>query len=69
MIAAARRGIAVQALASHAKAQEPVAEWLAAGGERVAKARERLVALTEGGDITVSRLTVAAGLMSDLAAG
>ncbi len=69
MIAAARRGIAVQALASHAKAQDPVAEWLAAGGERVTKARERLIALTEGGDITVSRLTVAAGLMNDLAGG
>ena len=43
------------------------AAWLEAGGERIGKARERLQALTEGGDITVSRLTVASGLMSDLA--
>ena len=45
---------------------DPVAAWLDAGGERIARARERLVALTEGGDITVSRLTVASGLMSDM---
>ncbi|PDQ20319.1 NAD-glutamate dehydrogenase [Mesorhizobium sanjuanii] len=65
-IGAARRGIAVAALTSHAKAADPVAAWLEAGGERVARIRERLQALTEGGDITVSRLSVASGLMSDL---
>jgi glutamate dehydrogenase len=65
-IAAARRGIAVAALTGHASAADPVAAWLEAGGERVARIRERLQALTEGGDITVSRLSVAAGLMSDL---
>jgi glutamate dehydrogenase len=43
-----------------------VAAWVDAGGQRIARARERLQALTEGGEITVSRLTVAAGLMSDL---
>jgi glutamate dehydrogenase len=66
MIAAARRGIAVQALTGFSKSADPVAEWLKAGGERIAKVRDRLVGLTEGGDITVSRLTVAAGLMADL---
>lgn len=65
-IGAARRGIAVAALTGHAKAADPVAAWLEAGGERVARIRERLQALTEGGDITVSRLSVASGLMSDL---
>lgn len=68
MIAAARRGIAVKALAGHRKAADPVAAWLEAGGERVARTRERLVALTEGGELTVSRLSVAAGLMADLTA-
>ncbi|MEZ5784115.1 MAG: NAD-glutamate dehydrogenase [Rhizobiaceae bacterium] len=67
MIAAARRDIAVEALTAHAKSDEPTAEWLKQGSERVAKTRERLSALTEGGEITVSRLTVAAGLMADLA--
>ncbi|MDG4883314.1 NAD-glutamate dehydrogenase [Mesorhizobium sp. WSM4884] len=66
-IGMARRGIAVAALTSHGKAPDPVAAWLEAGGERVARIRERLQALTEGGDITVSRLSVASGLMSDLA--
>ncbi|MBZ9745557.1 NAD-glutamate dehydrogenase [Mesorhizobium sp. CO1-1-7] len=65
-IGAARRGIAIAALTGHAEAANPVAAWLEAGGERVARIRERLQALTEGGDITVSRLSVASGLMSDL---
>ncbi|RUU11231.1 NAD-glutamate dehydrogenase [Mesorhizobium sp. USDA-HM6] len=65
-IGAARRGIAVAALTAHGKAADPVAAWLQAGGERVGRIRERLQALTEGGDITVSRLSVASGLMSDL---
>ncbi|WP_210212743.1 hypothetical protein, partial [Mesorhizobium sp. M7A.F.Ca.ET.027.03.2.1] len=59
-------GIAVAALTGHAGTADPVAAWLDAGGERVARIRERLQALTEGGDITVSRLSVASGLMSDL---
>ena len=65
-IGSARRGIAVAALTAHGAAAEPVAAWLEAGGERVARIRERLQALTEGGDLTVSRLSVAAGLMNDL---
>ena len=63
---AARRSAAVAALGSFGKSDNPVAAWLEAGGERVARARDRLQALTEGGDLTVSRLTVAAGLLSDL---
>ncbi|RWM94653.1 MAG: NAD-glutamate dehydrogenase [Mesorhizobium sp.] len=65
-IGAARRGIAVAALTGHGNAADPVAAWLEAGGEQVGRIRERLQALTEGGDITVSRLSVASGLMSDL---
>jgi glutamate dehydrogenase len=65
-IDAARRGIAVAALAGHGGAEDPVAAWLEAGGARVGAIRERLQALTEAGDISVSRLSVAAGLMSDL---
>ena len=66
-IAAARRGIAVAALSGYAGEEDPVAAWLVAGGARIAVTRERLQALTEGGDLTVSRLSVAAGLLSDLA--
>ena len=67
MIGIARRGMAVAALRNHASADDPVAAWVEAGGERIRRARERLQALTEGGDITLSRLSVAAGLMNDLA--
>lgn len=66
MIAAARRGMAVAALKGHGQADDPVAAWVAAGGERIDRTRERLQALTESGDITLSRLAVAAGLMHDL---
>ena len=79
-IAAARRGIAIAALKGEAaskgsdkgktngaaKAADPVEAWLAAGGPRIGQLRDRLQALTEGGEITVSRLSVAAGLMGDL---
>jgi glutamate dehydrogenase len=58
--------MAVAALTSHAKASDPAASWLEAGGDRVVRARDRLQALTEGADMTVSRLTVAVGLMADL---
>jgi glutamate dehydrogenase len=66
MIGAARRGIATAALKAAPAAGQPVADWLEAGGGKVAGTRERLQALTESGDITVARLTVAAGLMDDL---
>ncbi|MEP4243838.1 MAG: NAD-glutamate dehydrogenase [Nitratireductor sp.] len=66
MIGMARRGMAVAVLAAHGSAADPVAEWIVAGGPRVARARERLQALTEAGDISLSRLTVAAGMMADL---
>jgi len=78
-IAAARRGIAIAALKGDGKAKpakalpngsaksdDPVSLWLDAGGDRIGRLRDRLQALTEGGDITVSRLSVAAGLMADL---
>jgi glutamate dehydrogenase len=67
-IGAAGRGMAVAALTLHGRTGDPVARWLETGGERVTRTRERLQALTEGGDITVSRLSVAAGLMHDLTA-
>jgi glutamate dehydrogenase len=66
MIGAARRGIAIAAL-REGKNGEPVAAWIERGGDRVSRTRERLLALTDSGDITVSRLSVAAGLMADLA--
>jgi len=66
MIGAARGGIAVSALSGFGNSTDPVGAWLDAGGDRIARTRDRLQALTEGGEITVSRLSVASGLMSDL---
>src|SRR5690606_10003975 len=42
MIDAARRDIAISALTSFTKSADPVAAWLEAGGERIARIRERL---------------------------
>jgi glutamate dehydrogenase len=67
MIGAARRGMTVSVLTGYGDRAEPVAAWIEAGGQRMAQARERLQALTESGDISLSRLTVAAGIMADLA--
>ncbi|WP_246727852.1 NAD-glutamate dehydrogenase [Chelativorans sp. Marseille-P2723] len=62
----ARRSITVAALSGHPDADDPAASWAKAGGERVARVRERLQSLAESGEITVSCLSVAAGLMADL---
>jgi glutamate dehydrogenase len=67
MINTARRGMAIAALTAHKGEDDPVEAWLSAGGVRIERARERLKVLTEGGDLTLSRLTVAAGMMGDLA--
>ncbi len=66
-IGGARRGIAIAALGAFGKKADPVAAWVEAGGQRVTGARERLQALTESGDVSVARLSVAAGILSDLA--
>ncbi|MBV2144815.1 NAD-glutamate dehydrogenase [Falsochrobactrum sp. TDYN1] len=66
-ITQAARGITVAALKRFAREKDPASAWFAADGERIEQVRGRMVALTEGGDLTVSRLAVAAGLMSDLA--
>ncbi len=66
MIGTARRGIAIAALREASGSSAPVASWTERGGERVTRTRERLLALTESGELTVSRLSVAAGLMADL---
>lgn len=65
-IAEATRAIAVAALGRFGGEKNPAAAWLTSGGAQVDATRQRMTALVEGGDLTVSRLAVAAGLMSDL---
>ncbi len=67
-ITQAVRGVTVTALKRFGKEKDPAAAWLSADAARIDALRARMVALTESGDLTVSRLAVAAGLMSDLVA-
>ena len=64
----ARRGMTERVIRAHGKDKAPVEAWLEAGGERMRRVRERLQGLTES-ELSVSRLTVAAGLMHDLIQG
>lgn len=64
-VSAARRRLAATALQSDPK--EPEKAWTNGLGARLDSVRDRLQALTEGGEMSLSRLTVAAGLMGDLA--
>lgn len=66
LISQARRGIAVSALTQHGKKADPAKEWLASRGSRLDEVRQRMANIVETGDLTVSRLAVAAGLLSDL---
>jgi glutamate dehydrogenase len=65
-IAEATRSIAVAALTRFGGEKNPAAAWLESGNAHVEATRQRMTSLVEGGDLTVSRLAVAAGLMSDL---
>jgi glutamate dehydrogenase len=64
-LADAHRRIAAQAIA--AGGRKPLDSWIAARHEAVARTVERVTAMIEGEALTVSRVTVAAGLLADLA--
>mgnify|MGYP002398907493 CR=1 FL=1 len=66
-ISEARRTIAVAALRGAKKGGDPFASLMAANEARISRVRDQILGLTESGDLTVARLTVAAGMMSDLA--
>ncbi len=65
-IAAARRAITTAALSGHPDAGDPVGEWIGAQSARIGRARAQISGLTESGDITLAKMAVAAGMMSDL---
>ncbi len=67
--AGARRRLAVAALSAHPEADNPAEAWSAAQGPRVGQVIAQIAALAGAGEASVSRLTVAAGLLSDLSAG
>jgi len=69
-IHAARLAITTTALGegNGADPTEAVHAWVDANKVRIARVQDRIFELTDHGDLTVSRLTVAAGLLGDLVA-
>lgn len=65
-ISASRRRIVISALTEHAKEKNPVQAWYAADRVRVNRIVSELAALSDSGDTNLARLTVAAGLLSDI---
>ncbi|TWF46596.1 NAD-glutamate dehydrogenase [Neorhizobium alkalisoli] len=68
-IASARRAIVIAALSNHAKEKKPVEAWHAEDRVRINRIGAELVALGESGELTLPKITVAAGLLGDLAQG
>ncbi|PTM96187.1 NAD-glutamate dehydrogenase [Mycoplana dimorpha] len=68
-IANARRELTVSILNRHKGDKNPLAAWRAADAERLGMVTGRLGALTEAGEATLSKISVAAGVVSDLAHG
>lgn len=68
-IAGARRDIVISALSNHPKDKQPIQAWHAEDRIRINRIAEELGSLSESGDPNLARITVAAGLLSDLANG
>src|SRR5690606_30048963 len=66
-ISEARRIIAATALDSYPKSPDPSGQWLDANRDRIAHVRGQILNLTDSGELSVAKLTVAAGMLSDLA--
>jgi len=66
-ISEARRIIASTTLDSNPKAADPAGEWLKANKDRISHVRGQILTLTDSGELSVAKLTVAAGMLSDLA--
>ncbi|MBC7280250.1 NAD-glutamate dehydrogenase [Hoeflea sp.] len=63
----ARRIIAATALDGNPKASDPAGDWLTANKDRISHVRGQILTLTDTGELSVAKLTVAAGMLSDLA--
>jgi glutamate dehydrogenase len=68
-LASARRDIVIAALTDYRKEKKPVEAWIAADRVRVNRIGGELVALSESGELTLPKISVAAGLLGDLAHG
>jgi glutamate dehydrogenase len=68
-LASARRDIVTAALTEHRKEKKPVEAWIAADRVRVNRIGAELMTLGESGELTLPKISVAAGLLGDLAHG
>jgi glutamate dehydrogenase len=69
MIGQARRSITEVALRKAKPGDDAAQAWADADRDRIDRTRNRIVSLVDSGDLTLSRLTVAAGLLGDLVQG
>ena len=65
-IASSRRKIVISALTDYAKDKDPVQAWYASDRIRVNRIVSELATLSEGSEVNLARVTVAAGLLSDV---
>ncbi|MFD1330147.1 NAD-glutamate dehydrogenase [Mycoplana ramosa] len=68
-IAYARRELTMAVLAKHKGDKNPLSAWRSADAGRLGLVTGRLGALTEAGEATLAKISVAAGALSDLAHG
>ncbi|MCJ9669153.1 MULTISPECIES: NAD-glutamate dehydrogenase [unclassified Neorhizobium] len=68
-LASARRDIVIAAMTAHPKEKKPLEAWVGGDRVRVNRIGAELVTLSESGELTLPKITVAAGLLSDLAHG
>jgi glutamate dehydrogenase len=66
-IATSRRDIVIAALTNHGEEKLPVRAWHAEDRVRINRIAEELSGLSDSGDLNLARMTVAAGLLTDLA--
>jgi glutamate dehydrogenase len=66
-IASARRDIVISAMSAHPKDKNPIETWHASDRVRINRIGTELVGMSETGDLTLPKITVAAGLLGDLA--
>ena len=66
-IANARRDLATAVLTRHKGDKAPLAAWQQGDRERLARVTANLSALTEAGEATLAKVSVAAGILSELA--
>lgn len=66
-IAAARRTIVTRVLGAHRKEKVPLEAWISAGSDRIVRLSCELSAVSASGEPSVAKMTVAAGVLGDLA--